>query len=142
MSIDYLEDLERAIDNSYEYYMCQGAQASEWTLSTSLDELRKKAQRVADSRKIQVNIYRLVNKFDALSSDSYLCVRKILDPAPKGAPRFQWIIVDTKEAAEMMRDVSQGPSPYYGASVVETFMPHEEDEAAAKAAASKKGRLA
>ena len=123
MSIDYLEDIERAISNGKELYVCPGVQSSEWEISEDDASLEKKAQRTANATKFQCHIYRLINKADALSDDSYLVVRKILDPSAKGEPRFQWGIVDTKEAAEMMRDVSQGPSPYFGASIHLTFQP-------------------
>ncbi|MCB0324616.1 MAG: hypothetical protein KDD69_13635 [Bdellovibrionales bacterium] len=123
MSIDYLEDLARAIDNGKEIFVCPGLQTNEWILSEDKEELRKKAQRTANGRKFQVNIYRLVNKMDTVAEDSYLVVRRILEASPTGVPRFQWSIVDTREAADMMRDVSQGPTPYFGAVVEETFDP-------------------
>lgn len=123
MSIDYLEDLERAIDNGKELFVCPGVQSSEWEISSDEELLEKKAQRTANASKFECHVYRIISKADALSEDSYLVVRKILDPSPKGEPRFQWGIVDTKEAAEMMRDVSQGPSPYFGASIHITMQP-------------------
>ena len=123
MSIDYLEDLARSIDGGKEMYVVPGLQANEWNMSEDIESLRKKAQRTANGRKFQVHIYRLVNKMDTVSDDSYLVVRKILDPSANGAPRFQWSIVDTREAADLMRDVSQGPTPYFGAVIEETFEP-------------------
>ena len=123
MSIDYLEDLEKSVNNGKDLYCCPGVQSSEWEISTDTELLSKKAQRTANASKFHCHLYRLINKDDALSDDSYLVVRKILDPSAKGEPRFQWGIVDTKEAAEMMRDVSQGPSPYFGASIHQTFEP-------------------
>jgi hypothetical protein len=123
MSIDYLEDVARGIDNGKEFYVVPGVQSNEWTLSEDIESLRKKAQRTADGRKFQVHIYRLVNKMDTVSDDSYLVVRKILEASATGVPKFQWSIVDTREAAEMMRDVSQGPTPYFGAIIEETFEP-------------------
>jgi len=123
MSIDYLEDLSRGIDNGKDVFVVPGVQSNEWTLSEDIEPLRKKAQRTANGRKFQVHIYRLVNKMDTVSDDCYLVIRKILDPNPSGDPRFQWSIVDTREAAEMMRDVSQGPTPYFGAVVEESFDP-------------------
>ncbi|HMO17189.1 MAG TPA: hypothetical protein PKA63_03485 [Oligoflexia bacterium] len=123
MSIDYLEDLERIIDSGKDMYVCPGAQSADWELSNDLESLRKKAQRTANALKFQVHIYRVINKGDTLGEDSFLVVRKILDSTARGEPRFQWAIVDTKEAAEMLRDVSQGPTPYFGATVEETFHP-------------------
>lgn len=123
MSIDYLEDLARGIDNGKDVFVVPGVQSNEWTLSFDIEPLRKKAQRTANGRKFQVHIYRLVNKMDTVSDDCYLVVRKILEASPTGDPRFQWSIVDTREAAEMMRDVSQGPTPYFGAVIEESFDP-------------------
>jgi hypothetical protein len=123
MSIDYLEDLEKSINNGKELYACPGVQSAEWELSGDMAALEKKAQRTANALKFDCNIYRLINKADTVSDDCYLVVRKILDPGSRGEPRFQWGIVDTREAAEMMRDVSQGPSPYFGAAIEKTFQP-------------------
>lgn len=123
MSIDFLEDLEKSINNGKELYACPGVQSSEWELTGDMPALEKKAQRTANALKFQCNIYRLINKADTVSDDCYLVVRKILDPGSRGEPRFQWGVVDTREAAEMMRDVSQGPSPYFGATIEKTFQP-------------------
>jgi hypothetical protein len=123
MSIDYLEDLEQIVDNGKEIFVSPGMQSSDWELSSDIDNLRKKAQRTANALKFQVNIYKLINKGDIVSDDCFIVVRKILDPSARGEPRFQWGIVDTKEAAEMLRDVSQGPTPYFGATIYETFKP-------------------
>ena len=123
MSIDYLEDLEKAVTNGRRKYACPGPNANEWYLSDEIEELRPKAQRTADARRFQTSVYRLVNKMETVTGDSYLVVRKILEAGPRGEPHFQWSIVDTREAAEMMRDVSQGPPPFFGAVVEETFSP-------------------
>ncbi len=123
MSIDYLEDLDRAISVGKDLYACPGTQSSEWEISSDLETLEKKAKRSANALKFEVHVYRLINKADVITGDSFLVVRKILEPGARGEPRFQFAVVDTKEAAEMMRDVSQGPSPYYGASIEKTFKP-------------------
>lgn len=123
MSIDYLEDLENAVTNGRRKFACPGANANEWYIADSLEELQPKAQRTADVRRFQCSIYRLVNKMETVAGDSYLVVRKILEPGPRGEPHFQWSVVDTREAAEMLRDVSQGPTPFFGAVIEETFNP-------------------
>lgn len=123
MSIDYLEDLEASVTNGRAMFACPGPNANEWFLSEKVEELRPKAQRTADSRKFTTHIYRLVNRMETVTGDVYLCVRKILDPGPRGEPHFRWSVVDTREAAEMLRDVSQGPTPYFGAMIEETFEP-------------------
>ena len=124
MSIDYLAELEHDIDNGRTVYACPGAGTNEWFISNDLEDLKKKAQRTANSKKYGVSIYRLMNQADTMSGDTYLAVRKILEPGPKGEPHLHWTMVDTREAAEMLRDVSQGPSPYFGATVEENFSPN------------------
>jgi hypothetical protein len=123
MSLDYLEDLSAQIDRGKVYYACPGVQAGEWHLAGAVDDLKNFAQRAANSRKMEVPIYRVVNMMDTVTGDSYLLVRKILDPGPRGEPRIQWSVVDTREAAEMLRDVSQGPTPYFGATVEQMVKP-------------------
>ncbi len=129
MSLSYLEDLESMIDRGAEFYICQGTQSSEWTLSKSYEVVQKKAQRAASVLKMPVPVYRMISKSDCVSGDSFICVRRILEAGPHDEARFQWAIVDTKEAAEMMRDVSQGPSPYFGVTIEETMAPAEETDA-------------
>ena len=123
MSLDYLEDLSAQIDRGKIYFACPGVQAGEWHLAGAVDDLKNFAQRAANSRKMEVPIYRVVNMMDTVTGDSYLLVRKILDPGPRGEPRIQWSVVDTREAAEMLRDVSQGPTPYFGATVEQMVKP-------------------
>jgi len=123
MSIDYLSDLEHRIDSGRPLFACQSHQGSEWYISTDLEELKPKAQRTANAKKFEINIYRLINKMDAGEGDSFIYVKKILEPGPKGEPHMNWAIVDTRDAAEMLRDVSQGPSPYFGATVESTASP-------------------
>jgi len=121
MALDYLQDIEQKIDNGQKVYACPGQQGHEWHISESLEDLQVKAQRAANARKYEVHIYRLLNIADAASDDSFLIVRKILEPGPRGEPKLQWTLVDTREAAELMRDVSQGPTPYFGATKEKGF---------------------
>lgn len=123
MTMDYLTELEHVIDSGRSVYACPGQGMNEWFLSTDEEELQKKAQRTANAKKYPCSIYRLINRMDTTTGDSYLVVRKILDPGPKGEPHLNWTLVDTREAAELMRDVSQGPTPYFGATVTETYNP-------------------
>ncbi len=123
MALDYLTDLEQDIDNGATIYACPGQTGHEWNISKSLDEMKIKAQRSANIRKYETSVFRLINTGDAGAEDSFLIVRKILEPGPRGEPKLNWTLVDTKEAAELMRDVSQGPTPYFGATKEVTFMP-------------------
>ena len=124
MSVDYLENLESLIDRGYELFACPTPVNGEWALSKTIEDLRPKAQRAANAKKHELAIYRLVNKSDTVTGDSFLVVRKFLEAQKDGTPKMQWALVDTREAGEMMRDVSQGPSPYFGAVVEETFQPN------------------
>jgi hypothetical protein len=123
MSFDYLDDLEKRIDRGDVFYACPGPHHNEWFVSTSLDEMMQKGRRTANSRRYEVHVYRLISKMDTVTGDSYLVVRKIFEPGPRGEPHLHWSLVDTREAAEMLRDVSQGPSPYFGATVEATITP-------------------
>ena len=123
MSLDYLEDLSQQIDRGKVIFACPGPQPNEWHMAGNVDELKNFALRAANSRKMEVAIYRLVNSLDTVTGDSYLVVRKILEPGPRGEPHIQWLVVDTREAAEMLRDVSHGPTPYFGATIETNIKP-------------------
>jgi hypothetical protein len=117
MSIDWLFDLERAVDAGKEVFACPGVGKNQWVIAKSVDELRKMAQRSADQKKMQVNIVRLVPKMDAVSGDLFLVPVKIGDPGPRGEPQVEWKPFETREAGENMRDVRHGPSPIFGMQV-------------------------
>lgn len=125
MSIDWLNDLERAVDSGREVFACPGVSRNQWMVGKSVDELKKFAKRAADNRKMSVQIVRLINRQDAIAGDLYLVPTKIDDPGPRGEPQVQWSTVETKEAAEMMRDVRQGPSPFFAMQNVTTVNPEE-----------------
>jgi hypothetical protein len=92
-------------------------------MSMSIDEVRAKAKRTANIRGLPSHVFKLLNKMDTAPEESFLVVRKILEPGPQGNPRFLWSIVDTRDAAEVLRDVSQGPTPYFGLTIIETCNP-------------------
>lgn len=125
MSIDWLNDLERAIDNGKEVFACPGVSRNQWMIGKSVDDLTRQAKRTADSRKMAVNIVRLINKQDAVAGDLFLVPTKIEEPGPRGEPQIQWSTVETREAAEMMRDVRQGPSPFFAMQNETTVNPTE-----------------
>lgn len=117
MSIDWLFDLERAVDGGREVYACPGVGKNQWLVGKSVDELRKTAQRAADLKKMPVTIVRLVPKMDAVAGDLFLVPVKIGDPGPRGEPQIEWKPFETREAGENMRDVRHGPSPFFGMQV-------------------------
>jgi hypothetical protein len=123
MSIDWLFDLERDIDNGKDIYACPGTGRNQWILGRSVEDLRKHAQRSATAKKLAVNIVRLVSKSDGLMGDLFLVPTQIDEPGPRNEPTIKWSSVETKEAAEMMRDVRHGPSPFFAMQVQETVNP-------------------
>lgn len=123
MAFDYLEELEEAVNRGVGWFCCPGKAAGEWILARSAEELRGPCQTAADLYLFEQSIYKLKNRADSGGEDRYFVCKKILEPGPRGEPNLQWMIVDTKDAAELLRDVSQGPSPYFGAVVVESFQP-------------------
>ena len=124
MSIDFLFELERAIDSGREVFACPGIGRNQWVIGKSVDELRRTAKRAADSRKMAVNIVRLINKNEAIAGDMFLVPTSISEPGTRGEPQIEWKPVETKEAAEMMRDVRRGPSPFFAMQVEEVVAPH------------------
>ncbi len=123
MSIDWLNDLERDIDNGKEYFACPGVGRNQWSIGEEVEDLQRIAHRTANHKKMPVNIVRLISKHDAISGDLFLVPTKIGDPGPRGESQIEWSTVETKEASEMMRDVRHGPSPFFGMQVEETVEP-------------------
>lgn len=123
MSIDWLFDLERDIDNGKEVYACQGLGRNQWVIGKPLEELKKFAQKVAAQRKLPISVVRLVPKQEAVSGDMFLAPTRIGEPGTRGEPQIEWAPFDSKEAAENLRDVKQGPSPFFAMQIQETFDP-------------------
>jgi hypothetical protein len=121
MSIDWLLDVERALENGKEIFACPGAGRNQWQLSKAIDDLRKVAQRAADTKKMSVNIVRLALRQDAVAGDLFLVPTAIEEAGPRGEPNVKWSTVETREAAEMMRDVKHGPCPFFAMQVEETI---------------------
>ena len=120
MSIDWLWELERAIDSGKIIYACPSVGRNQWIIGRPLDELRKAAKRSVENRKIACNIVRLIPKSDAIAGNLFLVPVVIGEPGSRGEPQIQWSTVETKDAAEMMRDVRHGPAPFFGMQVEET----------------------
>ncbi len=123
MSIDFLFDLERSIEGGKEVFACPGIARNSWVFAKSVDELKRQAQRAADNRKMPVNIVRVISKNEAVAGDLFLVPTAIGEPGPRGEPNIQWTTVETKEAADMMKDVRRGPSPFFGMQSEETVNP-------------------
>lgn len=123
MSIDYLFELERAVESGRIIYACPGPGRNQWVTGKTIDELKKTAQRAADTKKLAVSIVRLIPKNDAVAGDLFLVPTQVGDPGARGEPVVQWSTVETKEAADMMKDVRKGPAPFFGMQIEETVNP-------------------
>jgi hypothetical protein len=125
MSIDFLQDLERAVENGKEMFASPNIGRNQWMISDNDAEVEKVAVRAANNRKMSVNLVRLVSKLDALVGNSYLVPTKIGEPGPRGEAVVEWSVVETREAAEMMRDLRRGPAPYFAMQVEKVIEPAE-----------------
>jgi hypothetical protein len=121
MSADFLTALEDAIEHGKSFYAC--AETTGFLVSSSLKDVQSFAKKSADSRGVESIIFRLVNRLSTTTGDSYLIAKKFLEPGANGEARILWAMVDTREAAEMMRDISDGPSPYFGVTVQQVIKP-------------------
>lgn len=121
MSIDWIYDLEREVDSGKEIFACPSVQRNQWVIGKPVEELKKLAKRTADHKKMAVHVVRLISKQDAIAGDMFLVPTNIGEPGSRGEPQIQWSTVETKDAAEMMRDVKHGPAPFFGMQIVETI---------------------
>ncbi len=123
MSIDWLLDLERSIDGGKVVFACPGVGRNQWVMGKSVEDLMPTAKRSANTKKMPVNIVRVIPKNDAITGDMYLVPTQIGDPGARGEPQIEWKPIEAKEAAENMRDVRKGPSPFFGIQVETTVNP-------------------
>jgi hypothetical protein len=123
MSLDFLCDLERIIESGKEVFACPGVGDGKWMISKSQDDVKRQALRLANSRKQSVDVVKLVPKGEVLPGEMYLVPVAIDQIGPRGEPNISWRAVESKEAAELMRDVKEGPSPYFGIQVWEKAAP-------------------
>lgn len=123
MSIDYLDDLSRAVESGKIIFACPAAGRNQWAISKEVGDLEKVAQRAAAQSKMACCIYRVIPAGDAISGDLFLVPVEIGDPGVRGEPNIKWKTVDTKDAAEMMKDVRKGPSPVFGIQLEQSVEP-------------------
>lgn len=123
MSIDYLYELERQIDGGKIVYACPGTVRNQWLIAKSSDELKKPAQRAADVQKLPMQIVQLVPVSEAVAGDTFLVPIEVGDPGVRGEPQVKWKVIETKEAAEMFKDVRKGPPPFFGMKLIEEVKP-------------------
>ncbi len=126
MSLAYLETLESNITRGKVVFTCPNSSPSDWLLSKSKNELNLVAQEAANRFGFPVSIYRIVSATepDVRLRGSYLVATKIREMDEHGEPQIEWSKVGTKNAAEQARDVSFGPSPYFGIIPEAEFKPN------------------
>lgn len=118
MSIDWLNDLNREVSNGKAIFACPNIGRGQWAVSYELEDLEPVAKKSANYKKLAVTIYRVVSPHDTVIGDLFLCPTEIGETGNgRGEPDIKWSTVDTKEAAEMMRDLRHGASPIFGIQV-------------------------
>ena len=123
MSIDWLLDLERSIDGGKIVFACAGVGRNQWVMGKTVEDLMPAAKRAANTKKIPVQIVRIIPKNDTITGDMYLVPTNIGEPGARGEPSIEWKPIEAKEAAENMRDVRRGPSHFFGMQVETTVNP-------------------
>jgi len=124
--IDWLNELDETLASGRQVLASPAAVEKEWVIGKPIEQLRTIAQRVADSKKAPVSIVKLIPNSEAMPGDLFLVPTKLIEPPDHRAlPQIKWSLIDTKEAAEMMRDVKYGPSPFFGIQTFEEIEPSE-----------------
>lgn len=123
MSIDWLLDLERSIEGGKVVFACQGVGRNQWVMGKTVEDLMPMAKRAANMKKMPIQIVRVIPKNDTITGDMYLVPTLIGEPGARGEPQIEWKPIEAKEAAENMRDVRKGPSPFFGIQVESTVNP-------------------
>lgn len=119
MSIDWLNDLDREVSNGKAIFACPNIGRGQWAVSYELEDLEPLAKKAANYKKTSVTVYRVISPQDTVIGDLFLCPTEIGDSSNnRGEPEIKWSTVDTKEAAEMMRDLRHGASPIFGIQVI------------------------
>lgn len=124
MVIDNLSALEELINMGTAVFACREGRTGQWVLGMSAAELLPKATAFAATHHVDAPIYRLVPASETMAGQPFLFVKKVEDRGPLVSPQFHWSVVDTKEGAEMLRDVSIGPSPYFGTVTESVVAPY------------------
>ena len=119
MSLDWLLDIERAVNGGRDCFACPGVKSNHWIVSFNIENVRKEGKRTAALKRAAVNIVQLVPYRDALPDDMFLVPTKIGEGNPKDEVQVEWSTVATAEAAEMMRDMRRGEPPFFGMRIVE-----------------------
>lgn len=123
MSIDWLLDLQKSLEFGKEFFAVQGVGKGVWIISRDKEALVSQAKSLADAKGFPITVYKLIPLSESVTGCVYLVPTKVEESVHRGEPNIQWSLVETKDAAELIRDLSQGPSPYFGALEVITVNP-------------------
>lgn len=126
MSIDWLFDLERALENGKDHFAVQGTGKNVWIISRNKEDLIDQAKTLADTKGFPITVYKLIPLSDLKVGCFFLVPIKIEESGRWNEPQIQWSLVETKDAAELVRDLTYGTSPYFGAIEVATVHPTKE----------------
>jgi hypothetical protein len=124
MYFDYLEELELRIEGGDLVYACQGQGAHQWHIGESLEDISSKAQIVSNLKKYPMPVYQLISGSEA-TPESYLVVKKVVLSSVGDPQRYDWVQVDTRQAAELVRDVAHGATPFFGLITEATIKPNK-----------------
>ena len=123
MGINFLEDLAEAVGRGTSIYVCPGPLTGRWEMHKTLEGIKQLAKRCANARKAPVKVMRLIPSTNILPENQILIPSKIGSEDEKGMANVTWSTVETVDAAETLRDVSHGPSPFFGLEPVDTVNP-------------------
>ncbi len=112
IDLDFLDQIEQRLEDGLEVYACQGAGAYQWYILNSLDDILLKAKQAVDLKKYPLNVYRVISGSE-VAPESYLVVKRVVI-STVGEPRYEWVQVDTSDAAEQVRDITYGPTQFFG----------------------------
>lgn len=123
MSIDWLYDLEKSLELGREFFACPGFGRNQWVISKDKEALLTQAQAVANQKGIPTSVYKLATKNEVSLGCFFLVPTRIEDAGPRGEPQILWSLVETKDAAELVRDLRFGASPYFVAIEIASVNP-------------------
>lgn len=105
-------------------YACPAPGKNKWQFAKQAEELRPIAKRTARSLGIPVTIFRVLNgAAREVQPETFLIVRRVVGIQNNGEKDIEWAMVDTEQAANTLRDVSFGPTPYLPLRSEETLSP-------------------
>lgn len=109
------------ISAGHSFFACKTPGDNNWKFAREIDNLRAVAARAARSIGAPVPIFRAIRPAEETQIDTYLIIRRLRGSS--GGHAIEWSIVDTEEAAKMLRDVSCGPTPYFPLTREEVIQP-------------------